>query len=186
MCTASLVETMAQSLCSSQPAIAIIPWVKPSKSGATIKTWFVFVFKYVHYFVCRKACFAYCFECWAQRSDCGCFVTTACVLGRVKLFLFFELRSLPKYVYSFDVGEEIIDERFPDQITKWLSFTYSIPSFFVFGYTNKTKKERYLSWAWLRCVFSPNHYGKMVHLWLICDFFLLCGRVWPKILLHGE
>ena len=37
MCTASLAETMAQSVCSFQPAIASIPWVKPSDSVTAIK-----------------------------------------------------------------------------------------------------------------------------------------------------
>ena len=44
MCTASLAETMAQSVCSFQPAIAIIPWVKPSDSVTAIKKyWLIFV-----------------------------------------------------------------------------------------------------------------------------------------------
>ena len=46
MCTASLAETMAQSVCSFQPAIAIIPWVKPSDSFTAIKKdWLIFVFE---------------------------------------------------------------------------------------------------------------------------------------------
>ena len=44
--------------------------------------------------------------------------------------------------------------------------------------------QRYLSWEWPRCVFSPNHCGKMVHLWFVSEHFLLCGRVWPNIILH--
>ena len=46
MCTASLAETMAQSVCSFQPAIAIIPWVKPLASVTAIKKdWLIFVFE---------------------------------------------------------------------------------------------------------------------------------------------
>ena len=44
MCTASLAETMARSVCSFQPAIASIPWVKPSDSVTTFKKyWLIFV-----------------------------------------------------------------------------------------------------------------------------------------------
>ena len=44
MCTASLAETMAQSVCSLQPAIAIISWAKPSDSVTAIeKYWLIFV-----------------------------------------------------------------------------------------------------------------------------------------------
>ena len=46
MCTASLAETMAQSVCSLQPAIAIILWAKPSDSVKAIeKYWLIFVFE---------------------------------------------------------------------------------------------------------------------------------------------
>ena len=44
MCTASLAETMAQSVCSFQLAISIIPWVKPSDPVTAIKKyWLIFV-----------------------------------------------------------------------------------------------------------------------------------------------
>ena len=44
MCTASLAETMARSVCSLQPAIASILWVKPSDSVTTFKKyWLIYV-----------------------------------------------------------------------------------------------------------------------------------------------
>ena len=44
--------------------------------------------------------------------------------------------------------------------------------------------QSHLSWEGPRCVFSPNHCGRMVHFLFVSEKFLSCRRMWPNIILH--